>query len=76
MQEDIATSLFHNESLLVKTPAPQTDIVCGGVDGRRKLGPKTYSFEARYPTVNVTVGDLFVVSTQPSSALCVSVHIA
>lgn len=66
MREDIATILFHNSSLL-KTPAPQTDIVCSGTDGRKKLGPKTYSFEARFPTANVTVGDLFVVSSEASS---------
>lgn len=75
MREDIATILFHNSSLLVKTPAPQTDIVCSGTDGRKKLGPKTYSFGARFPTANVTVGNLFVVSTEASSVCFVLSHL-
>lgn len=61
MREGIAVILFHNDTLLVKNPDPYQDIIVGGTDGRKKLGPKKYSFTALQLTPNVTVGDYFVV---------------
>lgn len=69
MTQAIAISLFHNDTLLIKSPDPYMDIVVGGTDGRKSLGNRKYSFKARGVTPNVTVGDYFVVRDRLHKAM-------
>jgi hypothetical protein len=63
LQEDIAVILFHNDTRLVKEP-DEMDIY-GVRSGRAKLGATTYAFSGKQATPNVSIGDLFVVSSFP-----------
>ena len=68
LHSDIATMLWHNDTLLLKGDE-SIDIIDAGQQYRKKLGDRKYLIKAKAYTPFITVGNLFSVRSLRSSYL-------